>query len=107
MILPRTFFMLGLAFTATVAAREYCKVLGGIRPVDPSAQDIRFEVNLPTNWNHKAVQFGGGSFDGWLGATNGLKRTPVTRPLCVYPDWPKYKGSGDVNAASSFACATQ
>jgi feruloyl esterase len=57
---------------------EYCKVLGGIRPVDPKAQDIRFEVNLPTNWNSKAVQFGGGAFDGWLGATNGLKRTPVS-----------------------------
>jgi feruloyl esterase len=57
---------------------EYCKVLGGVRPVDLSAQDIRFEVNLPTNWNRKAVQFGGGAFDGWLGATNGLNRTPVS-----------------------------
>jgi hypothetical protein len=57
---------------------EYCKVLGGIHPVDPKAQDIRFEVNLPTQWNHKAVHFGGGSFDGWLGATNGLQRTPVS-----------------------------
>jgi feruloyl esterase len=57
---------------------EYCKVLGGIRPVDPSAQDITFEVNLPTHWNRKAVQFGGGGFDGWLGATNGLKRAPVS-----------------------------
>jgi feruloyl esterase len=28
-----------------------------------------------------------------------------TRPLCVYPGWPKYKGSGDVNSASSFTCA--
>ena len=57
---------------------EFCKVLGGIRPVDPSAQDIRFEVNLPTNWNHKAVQVGGSSFDGWLGDTNGLKRTVLS-----------------------------
>jgi hypothetical protein len=57
---------------------EYCKVLGGVRPTDSSAQDIRFEVNLPTSWNHKAVQFGGGAFDGWLGATNGLNRTPVS-----------------------------
>jgi len=57
---------------------EYCKVLGGVRPVDPSAQEIRFEVNLPTSWNRKAVQFGGGAFDGWLGATNGLNRTPVS-----------------------------
>jgi hypothetical protein len=29
-----------------------------------------------------------------------------TRPLCVYPAWPKYKGSGDPNAAGSFACST-
>lgn len=27
------------------------------------------------------------------------------RPLCDYPTWPKYKGSGDVNAAESFSCA--
>jgi len=27
-----------------------------------------------------------------------------SRPLCVYPAWPKYKGSGDVNLASSFSC---
>nr|WP_088507806.1 tannase/feruloyl esterase family alpha/beta hydrolase [Burkholderia ubonensis] len=27
-----------------------------------------------------------------------------TRPLCEYPTWPKYVGSGDVNAASSFIC---
>ena len=27
-----------------------------------------------------------------------------TRPLCDYPKWPYYNGSGDVNAASSFTC---
>jgi pimeloyl-ACP methyl ester carboxylesterase len=26
------------------------------------------------------------------------------RPLCEYPSWPKYRGKGDVNAASSFFC---
>ncbi|MGU7785344.1 tannase/feruloyl esterase family alpha/beta hydrolase [Burkholderia sp. PU8-34] len=30
-----------------------------------------------------------------------------TRPLCEYPTWPKYTGSGDVNSASSFTCASQ
>jgi feruloyl esterase len=29
------------------------------------------------------------------------------RPMCVYPAWPQYKGSGDANAASSFTCVTQ
>jgi len=30
-----------------------------------------------------------------------------TRPLCDYPAYPRYKGSGDVNLASSFSCSTQ
>jgi hypothetical protein len=27
-----------------------------------------------------------------------------TRPLCDFPTWPRYKGSGDVNLAASFSC---
>ena len=27
-----------------------------------------------------------------------------TRPLCDYPKWPQYKGSGDANLAASFTC---
>lgn len=27
-----------------------------------------------------------------------------SRPLCEYPQWPRYQGSGDVNAAASFHC---
>ncbi|MEN9865183.1 MAG: hypothetical protein RL748_773, partial [Pseudomonadota bacterium] len=29
-----------------------------------------------------------------------------TRPLCEYPGWPRYNGSGNVNQASSFHCVT-
>jgi hypothetical protein len=28
-----------------------------------------------------------------------------TRPLCDYPKWPKYNGTGDVNLAASFTCS--
>jgi len=28
-----------------------------------------------------------------------------SRPMCVYPAWPKYKGVGDASLASSFSCA--
>ncbi|MES2605293.1 MAG: tannase/feruloyl esterase family alpha/beta hydrolase, partial [Pseudomonadota bacterium] len=45
---------------------EYCKVLGAIHPVDSTAPDINFEVNLPSNWNNKTVQFGGGGLNGTL-----------------------------------------
>lgn len=50
----------------TPAAPDYCKVIGTIAPVDPSAQLINFEVNLPTVWNGKAVQYGGGGYNGTL-----------------------------------------
>ncbi|PNP96839.1 hypothetical protein A8G00_22810 [Sphingobium sp. SA916] len=28
-----------------------------------------------------------------------------TRPLCIYPTWPKYKGAGSLDKAASFECA--
>lgn len=28
----------------------------------------------------------------------------VTRPLCQYPEWPRYKGQGDTKLADSFEC---
>jgi feruloyl esterase len=50
---------------------EYCKVLGTIHPVDFNAPDIRAEVDLPTNFNGKAIHFGGGGFDGTIADTEG------------------------------------
>ena len=50
--------------TGAAAVGEYCKVLGAIYPVDPSAPNIKFQVDLPTIWNQKAMAFGGGGFDG-------------------------------------------
>ena len=43
---------------------EFCKVLGTIHPVDPTAPGIQFELNLPSDWNGKALQRGGGGYDG-------------------------------------------
>jgi hypothetical protein len=45
---------------------EFCKVLGAVAPIDPNAPPVKFEVNLPLNWNGKAVQYGGGGFNGTL-----------------------------------------
>jgi feruloyl esterase len=30
-----------------------------------------------------------------------------TRPMCMFPGWPKYNGSGGINAAASFTCASR
>ena len=55
----------------------YCRVMGRIHPIDPKADDIRFELNLPDQWNGKALHYGGGTFDGYLAAANGRRRTAV------------------------------
>lgn len=57
---------------------EFCKVLGGIHPVDPAAPDIKFEVDLPSTWNGKSVHFGGGGLDGSVPATTGFTKTGFT-----------------------------
>jgi feruloyl esterase len=31
----------------------------------------------------------------------------MTRPMCAYPEIPKYKGSGDTNEAANFTCAAR
>ena len=63
------------ASTITPATPEYCKVLGRIAPVDSKAPPILFQLNLPTNWNGRAVQYGGGGFNGVL--TTGLGLLPA------------------------------
>jgi len=45
---------------------EFCKVLGAISPVDPAAQLINYQLNLPASWNGKLLQYGGGGFNGSL-----------------------------------------
>lgn len=54
------------ANAATPAVAEHCKVLGRIAPRDPAAQAINFQLNLPVQWNGKALQYGGGGFNGVL-----------------------------------------
>jgi hypothetical protein len=46
--------------------RDYCKVLGAVAPMEASAPPVNFEVNLPVDWNGKAVQYGGGGSNGVL-----------------------------------------
>ncbi len=45
---------------------EYCAVKGVVLPVSASAPSLEFQVNLPTAWNRRALQMGGGGYDGAL-----------------------------------------
>jgi feruloyl esterase len=69
------------AATITPAAPQYCKVLGRIAPLDPKAPPIQFQVNLPTQWNGRSVQYGGGGFNGVLISGLGLlPAAPYDKP---------------------------
>jgi pimeloyl-ACP methyl ester carboxylesterase len=57
------------------ALPNFCKVLGHIKPIDPNAPNIMFQVNLPQNWNGRSMQYGGGGFNGVL--INGLTLLPA------------------------------
>src|SRR5262245_1441313 len=59
----------------TPALPEFCKVLGRIEPTDPKAPPIRFQVNLPVEWNGRSLQYGGGGFNGVL--ITGLALPPA------------------------------
>ena len=98
---------------AMVAANEpnnpngdYCKVTGAIRPVDPKAPNILFQVNLPAKWNGKAVHMGGGGFNGTVvtgqGAVSmGLAGVP---PLSQgYATFGSDSGHQDPTGGPSFA----
>jgi tannase/feruloyl esterase len=54
------------------ATPAFCRVLGHIAPSDPKAPPIRFQVNLPLQWNGRSVQYGGGGFNGTLITGVGL-----------------------------------
>jgi hypothetical protein len=48
-----------------------------------------------------------GEAPGELVATDANKATAGrARPVCRYPEWPRYRGSGSLDDADSFACVS-
>jgi pimeloyl-ACP methyl ester carboxylesterase len=54
------------------------------------------------NWVENGVAPGTGVAYDTVAQTFGR-----TRPLCQYPAWPKYKGSGSLDAAINYSCSTE
>ncbi len=92
------------AGTGTAAVGEYCKVLGEINPVDPNAPKIKFQVNLPVDWNLKAMMFGGGGYNGTIATGIGnVPAGPADMPVPLARGYATYgSDSGhQANAAGS------
>ena len=61
---------------------EYCRIVGSIRAVQDTTPDIRFEVNLPSRWNGRALQMGGGGYSGVVvSGTEPMPFAPDSTPL--------------------------
>ncbi|MES2183802.1 MAG: tannase/feruloyl esterase family alpha/beta hydrolase [Pseudomonadota bacterium] len=71
----------------------YCKLRGHISPVDTSAPVINFAVNLPNNWNFKAIHFGGAGFDGQL--IDGTEKVRLSASSLAAPLAQGYATYGD------------
>ena len=70
------------AGSGATAVGEYCRVQGDINPVDATAPKIKFQVNLPADWNRKAMMFGGGGYNGTIATGVGnVPAGPVDRQV--------------------------
>jgi feruloyl esterase len=98
----RTWEEVKTAASGEVAANSKVYIADGVNHCGGGRGADTFDLLKPMmNWVEKGVD------PGTIAASkvvNGV--TQFTRPLCVYPAFPKYKGAGDVNAASSFSCST-
>jgi len=63
------------------------------------------------NWDSLAALEGW--VEGGLAPSTGVAVDQVagtygrTRPLCLFPSWPKYRGSGSLDAAVNYSCVTE
>lgn len=75
----------------THATPEYCKILGDIYPIDKTAPNIKFQLNIPTVWNQKTIQVGGGNLNGAIPSNLdviGSSGSPISAafpPDATYP----------------------
>jgi hypothetical protein len=51
---------------------EYCRITGSIKAIEATTPDIHFDLNLPVRWNGRALQIGGGGYDGVVVSGTGV-----------------------------------
>lgn len=79
----------------TLSLPEHCKLLGDILSVDPAAPPIKFQLNVPTAWNRKVIQVGGGGLNGAIPANLaviGPTGSPVSMAQPPDAPYPMSKG---------------
>lgn len=108
------------ALVSTQSTEQYYRRLQQTMGASTVANFVRY-YEIP-GYGHSASTIFNASWDSLTTLENWVERgvTPPaqtvadtagvpgrTRPLCEYPTFPRYNGSGNVNVASSFTCASQ
>ena len=91
--------------TNAAGQTEYCRVSGDIRPVDPAAPMIKFQVGMPNIWNSKAMMFGGGGFNGKIPSPESNvyaaplgSATPLDRGYATFGSDSGHQNNNNMNA---------
>ncbi|MBB3261048.1 feruloyl esterase [Paraburkholderia bannensis] len=76
---------------------DFCRLTGVIRAQTSGTPDIHFELNLPSRWNGRAVQFGGGGYNGVVITGTGPTpfspdRAPLARGYATFGDDSGHRG---------------
>jgi hypothetical protein len=92
------------AADAATGAPEYCRVQGDILALTAADPAIRFQLNLPSNWNVKTLQFGGGGFNGSVvTGVGGISSGPAGAPTPLARGYVTYGGdSGHQTPGATF-----
>jgi feruloyl esterase len=84
---------------------DYCKIVGVIRAKLTTTPNIRFEVNLPSHWNKRALQMGGSGYNGVVvTGTEPTSFAPFASPLFQgYATFGSDSGHNGNSGTASFA----
>ena len=82
---------------------DYCKVIGIVKPKNPGSPSLEFQVNLPLNWNRRALQMGGGGYNGALvTGLNPFTLQPANTPTPLKQGFVTLGSDGGHKAAQNF-----
>ncbi len=80
---------------------DHCRLLGSIAARTAGADAIRFQLNLPLQWNQKALMYGGGGFNGSLtNALTPLRDAPAGLPVPLARGYATYGTDSGHDAAA-------
>uniref|UniRef100_E1TF15 Tannase and feruloyl esterase n=1 Tax=Burkholderia sp. (strain CCGE1003) TaxID=640512 RepID=E1TF15_BURSG len=83
--------MIGATAPGNQQGGEYCRITGRIKALKASTPDIRFDLNLPRHWNGRALQVGGGGYNGVVVSGTGVMpfspdRAPLAQGYATFGD---------------------